>query len=135
MLWKQNYYKKSFMPGVLWQGGDSDANAAVAGALLGCKLGLGAIPRSWRENLAHKEWLDTLMDRWAMKLRKIYTQWVLSLLYRRLNFIVCESDTKSCSCNICLQVSMPHQVLAVAYCVCLLSFNPFSISLACTHCV
>ena len=45
------------------QDGDADANGAKAGTLLGCKLGLGAIPRSWRENLAHKEWLDSLMDR------------------------------------------------------------------------
>lgn len=49
---------------VLLQGGDSDANAAVAGALLGCKLGLDAIPKSWTEPLLHRAWLDELVDRY-----------------------------------------------------------------------
>ena len=44
------------------QGGDADANGAVAGALLGCKLGLDAIPRTWVENLVHRLWLDELID-------------------------------------------------------------------------
>ena len=47
----------------VFQGGDADANAAVAGALLGCKLGLDAIPRSWTEPLLHRAWLDDLLDR------------------------------------------------------------------------
>nr|XP_022300913.1 uncharacterized protein LOC111109117 [Crassostrea virginica] len=60
---RQKNFREAIQDIVL-EGGDADANAAVAGALLGCKLGLGAIPRSWRENLAHKEWLDSLMDRY-----------------------------------------------------------------------
>ena len=47
----------------LFQGGDADANAAVAGALLGCKLGFPAIPQSWIEGLKYKGWLDDLVNR------------------------------------------------------------------------
>ena len=42
----------SFEPGVIWAvglGGDTDTNAAVTGAVLGCKLGLGSIPDAWLE--------------------------------------------------------------------------------------
>ena len=46
-----------------WQGGDADSNACVAGAMLGCKLGLEAIPQSWREGLLHREWLDQKIAR------------------------------------------------------------------------
>ncbi|XP_052781439.1 ADP-ribosylarginine hydrolase Tri1-like [Mya arenaria] len=49
---------------IVLEGGDADANAAVAGALLGCKLGLDAIPRSWMEPLKHRAWLDELIDRY-----------------------------------------------------------------------
>ena len=45
-----------------YQGGDADANGAVAGALLGCKLGMDALPRTWVENLTHRLWLDELID-------------------------------------------------------------------------
>ena len=47
---------------VMFQGGDADANAAVAGAMLGCKLGLSAIPHSWIESLTHRRWLDGLIE-------------------------------------------------------------------------
>ncbi|KAL4226883.1 hypothetical protein ACF0H5_014861 [Mactra antiquata] len=49
---------------IVLEGGDSDANAAVAGALLGCKLGLDAIPMSWIEPLKHRAWLDDLVDKY-----------------------------------------------------------------------
>lgn len=49
---------------IVLQGGDADANGAVAGALLGCKLGLDALPRTWVENLAHRLWLDELIDQY-----------------------------------------------------------------------
>ena len=40
------------------QAGDADTNGAVAGALLGCKLGASEIPDSWLAGLKHKDWLD-----------------------------------------------------------------------------
>ncbi len=39
------------------QAGDADTNGAVAGALLGCKLGASKLPDSWRDKLKHKDWL------------------------------------------------------------------------------
>ncbi|XP_033746094.1 ADP-ribosylarginine hydrolase Tri1-like [Pecten maximus] len=47
---------------ILLEGGDADANAAVAGALLGCKLGVEAIPPTWIESLSHRMWLDDILD-------------------------------------------------------------------------
>lgn len=40
------------------EAGDSDTNCAVAGALLGCKLGFKALPKDWLDGLKHKAWLD-----------------------------------------------------------------------------
>ncbi|XP_061193948.1 ADP-ribosyl-[dinitrogen reductase] glycohydrolase-like isoform X1 [Saccostrea echinata] len=60
---KQNDFRKAITK-IVMQGGDADTNASVAGALLGCKLGLEAIPQSWKENLVHKEWLDQKIDRY-----------------------------------------------------------------------
>ncbi|CAG2237704.1 unnamed protein product [Mytilus edulis] len=34
------------------------SNACVGGALLGCKLGMSALPESWLTKLLHKDWLD-----------------------------------------------------------------------------
>ena len=45
------------------KGGDADTNGAVAGALLGCKLGASALPPSWLHGLKHKDWLDQHIDR------------------------------------------------------------------------
>ena len=42
----------------LLQAGDADTNGAVAGALLGCKLGASKLPDSWLDGLRHKDWLD-----------------------------------------------------------------------------
>ena len=50
---------------MILQGGDSDANAAVAGALLGCKVGCTGIPPSWVEELQHRGWLDDLINRYV----------------------------------------------------------------------
>ncbi|XP_076447850.1 ADP-ribosylarginine hydrolase Tri1-like [Babylonia areolata] len=53
---------RSAIQDIVMEGGDADANAAVAGALLGCKLGLSAIPHSWIESLVNRRWLDGLME-------------------------------------------------------------------------
>ena len=47
--------------GVLWAialGGDTDTNAAVAGALLGCRHGPDSIPERWRRQLREKERIE-----------------------------------------------------------------------------
>ncbi len=52
---------------VVSAGGDTDTNGAVAGAVLGARFGLKAIPCGWRERLAEirhgREPLDELADR------------------------------------------------------------------------
>lgn len=60
---KQNDFRKAITK-IVMQGGDADSNACVAGALLGCKLGLEAIPSSWKDGLLHKEWLDQQISRY-----------------------------------------------------------------------
>ncbi|XP_035829092.1 ADP-ribosylarginine hydrolase Tri1 [Aplysia californica] len=49
---------------IVMEGGDADGNGAVAGALLGCKLGFPAVPPSWVEGLRHRGWLDELVNRY-----------------------------------------------------------------------
>eukprot|EP01118_Nematostelium_gracile_P009459 TRINITY_DN3195_c0_g1_i1.p1 TRINITY_DN3195_c0_g1~~TRINITY_DN3195_c0_g1_i1.p1 ORF type:complete len:389 (+),score=112.46 TRINITY_DN3195_c0_g1_i1:59-1225(+) len=44
------------------EAGDADTNAAVAGALLGCKLGYKNLPSDWLEGLKEKKWLDQKVD-------------------------------------------------------------------------
>jgi len=43
---------------LVMEGGDADTNGAVAGALLGCKLGYKNLPPSWLNNLVNKSFLD-----------------------------------------------------------------------------
>lgn len=42
---------------LIFQGGDAQANATFAGALLGAYLGYDAIPEQWREGLRYKNFL------------------------------------------------------------------------------
>lgn len=47
--------------GVAWAislGGDTDTNAAVVGALLGCRHGVGAIPPRWLESLRERDRIE-----------------------------------------------------------------------------
>jgi ADP-ribosyl-[dinitrogen reductase] hydrolase len=58
----------SFDQGVAWAvglDGDSAANGAVAGALLGARLGVDAIPAAWVAALARRAELEGLADRLA----------------------------------------------------------------------
>lgn len=48
---------------VAFEAGDADTNGAVAGALLGCKLGASKLPESWLNNLLNKAWLDEKIER------------------------------------------------------------------------
>ena len=47
------------------QAGDADTNGAVAGALLGCKLGYNRLPDTWLNDLFHKDWLDERLRRYG----------------------------------------------------------------------
>ncbi|KAH9488680.1 hypothetical protein Btru_042156 [Bulinus truncatus] len=59
---RQNNFQKAIIKLVM-EAGDADTNAAVAGALLGCKLGLSAIPDSWLNGLKHRDWLIVYIER------------------------------------------------------------------------
>ena len=51
----------SYAHGVLWAiglGGDTDTNAAVAGALLGCRHGRASVPGEWLEPLWERERIE-----------------------------------------------------------------------------
>lgn len=57
-LWA--FKQKEFEPALrqlILQAGDADTNGAVAGALLGCKLGYENLPQSWIDGLVHRDWL------------------------------------------------------------------------------
>ncbi|XP_064639249.1 uncharacterized protein YegU-like [Lineus longissimus] len=67
---RQKNYRKA-LEELLMQGGDADTNCAVAGALLGCKLGVSKIPDSWLKGLCHKEWLDKQIAEYLPILDKV----------------------------------------------------------------
>ena len=46
---------------IVFEGGDADTNGAVAGALLGCKLGMEGLPTSWLNGLFYKNWLNDII--------------------------------------------------------------------------
>jgi ADP-ribosylglycohydrolase len=48
---------------VINEGGDADTNGAVAGAVLGAKLGFSQIPKRWVEGLKNREALDDKIQR------------------------------------------------------------------------
>ncbi len=49
-------------------GGDTDTNGAVAGAVLGARFGIEAIPRRWREQVASLRVDRVAMEVWADRL-------------------------------------------------------------------
>jgi ADP-ribosylglycohydrolase len=59
-------HSESFEEGILAiirEGGDADTNAAVAGALLGARFGLTAVPVRWREGLVYRRELEHRVER------------------------------------------------------------------------
>jgi ADP-ribosylglycohydrolase len=51
-------------------GGDTDTNAALTGALSALKGGLHEIPKRWLNQLAKKEELFDLTERWFNSLKE-----------------------------------------------------------------
>ena len=49
------------------QAGDADTNGAVAGALLGCRLGYDALPESWLHGMPNKAFLDDLVAKLLLR--------------------------------------------------------------------
>ena len=49
--WRASSFERT-LPRIVEAGGDTDTNGAVAGALLGARFGLEAIPRRWRDRIA-----------------------------------------------------------------------------------
>eukprot|EP00058_Branchiostoma_floridae_P016229 XP_002601717.1 hypothetical protein BRAFLDRAFT_76064 [Branchiostoma floridae] len=54
---RQDNFRKA-IERITMEAGDADTNAAVAGALLGCRLGRKSLPESWVKKMPHKRWLD-----------------------------------------------------------------------------
>ncbi|XP_071082757.1 ADP-ribosyl-[dinitrogen reductase] glycohydrolase-like [Haliotis cracherodii] len=67
---KQKDFRKALQK-IVMEGGDADTNGAVAGALLGCKLGMSALPASWVANLKHKAWLDDKIEKYFVLSEKM----------------------------------------------------------------
>ncbi|EGG24946.1 hypothetical protein DFA_03191 [Cavenderia fasciculata] len=55
---RSHYSFKDTLNYVIREGGDSDCNASLCGALLGCRLGYSQLPKDWLQVLPFKEWLD-----------------------------------------------------------------------------
>jgi ADP-ribosylglycohydrolase len=45
------------------EGGDSDTNLAIAGALLGCRMGFKALPEGWLQAMPHRAWAEVRVGR------------------------------------------------------------------------
>lgn len=65
---------KAAMKEIIRRGGDADTNAAVAGALLGARLGYSKLPSEWIAQLKHREWLTLRAERWAKLVAQQYRQ-------------------------------------------------------------
>jgi len=48
---------KDSLTALVMEAGDADTNGAVAGALLGAKLGYSRLPKDWLEGMPHHDWL------------------------------------------------------------------------------
>ncbi|XP_021376119.1 uncharacterized protein LOC110464950 isoform X2 [Mizuhopecten yessoensis] len=68
---KQKNFREAITK-IVMEGGDADSNACVAGALLGCKYGVGTIPSCWTQKLKHKEWLEAIIDRYFQMMAEVH---------------------------------------------------------------
>ncbi|XP_033745094.1 ADP-ribosylarginine hydrolase Tri1-like isoform X2 [Pecten maximus] len=68
---KQTNFREAITE-IVMEGGDADSNACVAGAVLGCKYGVGSIPSCWTHKLLHKEWLEAIIDRYFRMMAEVY---------------------------------------------------------------
>jgi ADP-ribosylglycohydrolase len=68
--WQHDDFEEGLVA-VVNLGGDTDTNAAVAGALLGAQCGLDAIPQRWREKV---RWQDdtTVIDKCMTLANRLY---------------------------------------------------------------
>lgn len=48
---------EEIMTSLVFEAGDADTNACVAGALLGCWFGYNSLPAHWRDGIEHHDWL------------------------------------------------------------------------------
>lgn len=65
--WRASSFEQG-LRSVVEAGGDTDTNGAVAGALLGARFGLEAIPRRWRDRVAEIRAGRTPMETYAERL-------------------------------------------------------------------
>ena len=61
---RQNDYRTA-LEAIVYEAGDADTNGAVAGALLGCKLGFKALPKPWLDDLRYRKWLDDIIEQYV----------------------------------------------------------------------
>ena len=61
---------KEALIAVINAGGDTDTNGAVAGAVLGARFGLGAVPERWRDRVAELRAGREAMEVWADRLMR-----------------------------------------------------------------
>merc|ERR1712217_131352 len=48
---------------IVRRGGDADTNGAVAGALLGCRLGYSGLPADWIAGMPYSSWLEAYVQK------------------------------------------------------------------------
>ena len=66
-LWRATDFEQT-LSSVIEGGGDTDTNGAIAGAMLGARFGLDAIPRRWRDRIAEIREGRTPMESFAERL-------------------------------------------------------------------
>jgi hypothetical protein len=54
---------KLVMTKLVMEGGDADTNGAVAGAMLGARIGYSKLPKDWMDLMPYKPWLEKRLNR------------------------------------------------------------------------